>query len=410
MGYTAFLRENDRFLAFGFMLALLSSLGQTFLIGYFGAPIRTAFDLSSGEYGSIYSLATVISGLSLVWLGRSVDRFDLRHLTVAILLGVAAGALLLAGAVNLIMLGAAFLLLRVFGQGLLMHTAQTTMGRYFGADRGKAVSVATLGLPVAEAILPTSVVLLMGIVGWRGTWLVMALVVLVGALPLALFLLRGHAQRRQALEGQEAERDDESRDVTGGGSWRRADVIRDPRFYGLLPAITAPGFIVTALFFHQDALANTLGWEKSWVAASFVFFAGAHILALVLAGPVVDRLGARRLMAGFLLPMTLALLVLVFMDSPWGAPLYLGLAGLSMGSAATLMGSIWPALYGTGHLGAIRALVHAVMVLVTAVAPGGTGAAMDAGVSLITIAATLAGWNVLAAMLAVASLWRSPAV
>lgn len=407
MGYSAFLRQNKRFLAFGFLLALLSSYGQTFLIGLFGEPIRATFDLSNGQFGLVYSTATVISGISLIWLGRIVDRIDLRYVTTGILLGATAGALLLASAIHVLMLGAAFLLLRVCGQGLLMHTAQTTMGRYFGADRGKAVSIATLGLPAAEAILPTVIVTLTALLGWRTTWMVMAFVLLAGALPLALFLLRGHEGRRQALESREA--DDAAREDGRGASWRRRDVIRDPRFYGVLPAVMAPPFIMTALFFHQAPLAEAKGWALAWVAGSFSVFAAAHILALLLAGPLVDRLGARRLMGGFLGPMTLALLVLVFVDSPWGAPLYLGLAGLSMGSAGTLMGSLWPELYGTAHLGAIRALVHAIMVFVTAGAPFGIGAAMDAGITLIALAAALALWNVLATLLAVTTLWRSVA-
>jgi MFS family permease len=407
LGYSAFLRPNARFLAFGFLLALLSSSGQTFLIGLFGDPLRATFELSNGEFGLVYSVATVISGVSLLWLGRIVDRLDLRLVTTGVLLGASAGALMLAAAVHVVMLAAAFLLLRLCGQGLLMHTAQTTMGRYFSVDRGKAVSVATLGLPSAEAVLPTAVVALMAVIGWRGSWLTIAAVLSGFALPLALYLLRGHSTRRQDLAV--AEQQGEGGDATAGAvSWRRADVLCDPRFYGLLPAVMAPPFIMTALFFHQDPLADAKGWPLSWVATSFTAFAASHIVALIVAGPLVDRLGVKRLIAGFLAPMTLALLVIVIMDSPWGAPLYLGLAGLSMGAAGTLMGALWPALYGTAHLGAIRSLMHSAMVFVTAGAPYGVGGLMDAGVSLIAIVTALAFWNVFAAALALVALRGAP--
>jgi len=407
LGFSPPLWQSKRFLAFGFLLAGLSSYGQTFLIGFFEEPLRLAFGLSSSAYGLVYSGATLVSGISLFWAGRIVDRYDLRTVTLVVLLGAALGAILLASAVSVVLLALAFVVLRLCGQGLLMHTAQTTMGRYFDANRGKAVSIATLGLPTAEAVMPSLALGLSAVLGWRGAWLAMAAVLVGGVVPLALYLLRGHGGRRQELARQEAQ----AASQTGAQvspDWRRRDVLRDRRFYALLPAMMAAPFIVTALFFHQGTVAEAKGWSVSVIASSFPAFAGSHMIAMLLAGPLVDRVGARRLVGGFLLPMTLALVVLMLAETVWAIPIYLALAGLSMGSASTLMGALWPELYGTTHLGAIRALVHAVMVFTTAGAPIAFGIGADAGVPLAAMAGGFVVWNSAATALAVVALRTEP--
>ncbi|WP_338073212.1 MFS transporter [Halochromatium salexigens] len=93
----------------------------------------------------------------------------------------------------------------------------------------------------------------------------------------------------------------------------------------------------------------------------------------LLSGPLIDRFGARRLLPWHLTPLLLALLALALADGPWLAPLYLGLAGLGMGLANSLMSVIWGELYGSTHLGAIRSLAQSAMIFATAVAPVSVG-------------------------------------
>jgi sugar phosphate permease len=68
-------------------------------------------------------------------------------------------AALTAGASGALILTLAFFLLRFFVQGLLTHAAMTAMGRYFSAERGRAVSIAALGHVTGEAVLPLMAVM-----------------------------------------------------------------------------------------------------------------------------------------------------------------------------------------------------------------------------------------------------------
>ena len=72
------------------------------------------------------------------------------------------------------------------------------------------------------------------------------------------------------------------------------------------------------------------------------------------------------------------------------------LFGVSYGFTSTLLGALWPEIYGTAHLGGIRAITVSGMVLATAVGPGLTGTLIDAGVALPTQLLWMAGWCVIA--------------
>jgi hypothetical protein len=71
-----------------------------------------------------------------------------------------------------------------------------------------------------------------------------------------------------------------------------------------------------------------------------------------------------------------------------------------MGLANTLMGVTWAELYGTTHLGAIRAVAQAAMILSTATAPVTVGLLLDFHWSMEAVALLLAAYAVFASMLA----------
>ncbi|MDC0196091.1 hypothetical protein OAJ93_00645 [Gammaproteobacteria bacterium] len=81
MRYLNFLIKNWRFLTFGIAANFFASTGQTFYISIFGGEFRREFNLSNGEFGFIYMIATIASAISLIWLGRLIDRVDLRLYT-----------------------------------------------------------------------------------------------------------------------------------------------------------------------------------------------------------------------------------------------------------------------------------------------------------------------------------------
>ena len=171
--------------------------------------------------------------------------------------------------------------------------------------------------------------------------------------------------------------------------WTRAEVLRDPRFYLICIAVTAPSFITTGLFFHQAHLAEAKGWTMAWMASSFVAYTVGAISSNLAFGPLIDRFGARRLLPYYLYPQVITCLTIMCFDHPLSAISLTLFLGLTSGSSQTLVGAVWPEFYGVLHLGAIRAMVISMSVGASALSPFILGWLIDRGATMEAIAAGL---------------------
>ena len=71
MNNYSFIRLNFKYLFFGFILTFCSSFGQTFLLEYLILFFREEINLTNTEFGTIYSSATLLSSLILIWAGKN---------------------------------------------------------------------------------------------------------------------------------------------------------------------------------------------------------------------------------------------------------------------------------------------------------------------------------------------------
>lgn len=392
--YLAFAKANPRALLFGAALMALSSPGQTFFVALSGEAMRAAFDASDGALGGAYAAATLAAGVSLGWVGRWVDVVPLRRYALFTILGLAVGCTLVALAPGLAMMAVAFYVLRLTGQGLLVHIAMTATARRFARDQGKALGLISLGGASGEALLPPLAVALLGVVGWRGLWWIAALVVLVGGLAVLRLLPRRSLPEPQS-GGQAA-----SARASGRPDPGRVILWRDRRFLLAMPAMMAPSFVTTGFFFHQTRLAADLGWGLQLFAAAFLGFAVMRAVSLLSVGPVLDRLGAARLLPVYLLPLCAGMVaIIVGHGHPTAAVAYLLATGLTSGVSSTLSTALWTEFYGVARLGAVRSTVAACSVISSALAPAVMGAAYDAGVGLRTQAALCLAYLLVASLI-----------
>lgn len=395
--YITFAGRHRRFLAFGFLLTFASSAGQTFFIGLFGPEIRENFGLGHTGWGALYLVGTLASALVLPWTGQLIDRLDLRWYVTFALGGLAAACLAMSLAHSIVMLTVAIFLLRQMGQGVTSHAAATSMARYHGPDRGKALAIASIGMALGEALLPFLAILAIASFGWRSTYGLAATVILLILLPLALLLLRGHGDRHRRLLATEKARN--AGESKAGPDHNRRQMLTELRFYLLLPAFVAPSIIMTALFFHHLTLAEGKGWSAAWMTGQYWIFALSAVISSLAAGPLIDRLSAQRIMPLFLLPLVLALILLAPAQAPaWLLP-YLALLGLTSGLAFTGFTALWAELYGTAHLGAIRSLAGAISVFASALGPVLAGVLLDAGMAMETVGLGFAGYCLIATLL-----------
>ncbi len=376
----AFMRREWRFLTFGVLIAFWSSPGQTYLISLFGAEIRGEFGLSHGGFGSIYTAATLISAAILWQAGQWIDRLRLATFVwwvAAAMATLTAGFSLVAGPLSL-MFG--ILCVRFMGQGLMSHIAITAMARRYERERGRALAIAGLGFPIGQAVFPLVVVAALALMDWRTIWLMLGAAAALTMLPLVPLLLR-------RTPGQDGRGPDALADSAGSRrQWTRAEMLRDPRFYLITPQPMAHSAIVTGIFFHQVHLVQIKGWSLEWWGICFSVYAVCHVGGSLAAGWLVDHMRARRLVPFVLVPMVAALAALAGLQYPIWAALIMGLIGIGSGAAQAATAALWPEIYGTRHLGAIRSVAAVMSVFASALGPVFMGWALDAEASIAAIA------------------------
>lgn len=380
-----FIRSEGGMVGFGFLHALGSGFGQTFFVSLFVPHMLASLGWERTAFSAAYAGATVGSALLLPWLGRAIDVMPLGRFSSFVALGLAAACTGLGVAQSAVGVLLSLLAVRLCGQGLMSHVSASATARHFSRARGKALSVASLGHPFSEILYPGLATAAIAQWGWRNTWLAAAVLVLVVVGPLGQLLLYVQRHREHAglaLEQQARPADPETH---ARPSWTRRQVFRDRHTWALLPLLHTPSFVLTGLFFHQLALADARGWSHSWMAASFTAFGLFQAVSAFGVGPLIDRLGAASVLRLHLLPLGLGVALVALGQSPYWAPVYLGLAGLTMGSGGAARTAFFAEAFGVAHFGAIRAAFSMISVLATAAAPPVFGWLLDADFSFGTL-------------------------
>ena len=331
-------------------------------------------------------IATITSAATLPWLGQIVDRYSVSGTIVftSIMLALACG--LLAYAPNIFVLLIALYGLRLFGQGMMSHISITAMGKWFGPNRGKAVSIAALGFSAAQALLPFGFVILTGYISWQQGWIVSAFITLFVALPMTYLLMKRERIPRGTVEPDAPDR-------TPIRQWTRAEMLRDHLFWITCFGVLAPPFIGTAIFFHQDFMLASKGWSLEVFAASIIVMTVVSVVTSLIVGVIVDRKNSLVVLPTFLIPLGVGCVVLGLGQSENTILIYMVILGIGNGISSTVFGSVWPEVYGTKHLGAIRSLIMSLMVLFSALGPGIMGWMIDLRLSFPLQMYLFAGWS-----------------
>jgi predicted MFS family arabinose efflux permease len=378
VNYLSFALREKRILSFGLSFTFMSSFGQTFLISLFVPYFLEDFSLTNTTFGSMYSIATLVSAGILPYLGKWVDYLPLRKYSLMVATGLLVASLTIALSWHIALLFIGIVLLRLLGQGLSSHTAQTAMARYFVHQRGKALSISSLGYPIGEGILPVAIAALLGVFSWRMTWGLIVLTIALFFIPLVRLVLN---EREYELTTDEDSEDDQSE-----SSWEIYQMLfNDYRFWLLIPAVLLPAFWATGLFLYQVSIAEQLSWSATLIASAFVGFAASRIVSSLSIGPAIDYFSARQLFPFYLLPFGAGLLFAFYHPVSWSAFAYMIFIGVSMGMGSNIKSALWAELYGREVIGTVRSLFSSLMVFSTALSPFLMGWAIDKNIAMESI-------------------------
>ncbi len=183
-------------------------------------------------------------------------------------------------------------------------------------------------------------------------------------------------------------------------------MLRHPLFWLIVPALIGPPAWGTALFFHQVHLTEVKGWALMDFVALLPLFTGTAVVATLASGAAIDRFGAGRAIAVYMLPFAIGFALLGAAKTIPMAAAGMLFFGAGQGLQATAPGAFWAEYFGTRNLGAIKAAATAIMVLGTAIGPGITGLLIDLGWGFPMQLGAMSIYFVLAGALAAAGILR----
>ena len=369
---TDFYIKNLRWLYIVFILTFCSAFGQTFFISLYSGEIRAAFDLTHGQWGLIYSCATLSSAILILFLGGYADSISAKSLSTLVILGLIVFVFLMANNTSTFGLVLIILGLRFFGQGMLGHISMVFCGKWFFKNKGKAVAVANSGYTLAEAIMPTIFVALIGVLSWQTSWYV-SIVMSILILASVRFLTK-----TERSKGTERQKENQQVGMLKK-SWKRSEMLRSWVFWAAVPGLMTSPMITTTLFFHQVHLVEIKSWDLSTYVLFIPGYSAATLVSLYLVGYLVDKFSTKIILPIFLFPLISGLLLLSIATSYLELLFIFILFGLSAGAYIVVYGTFFPEFFGSMYLGSVRTVGVAIMVFSSAIGPVLTGYFIDLG-------------------------------
>ena len=377
----AALKLNKRFY-YGWMMVLVSGLaffvsapGQTYSISVFINAYNQEFGYSSTLISSGYSIATTISGLSLIFMGKAVDKFGPR--TMLIIVGIMLGVTAFYNSFvsNIAMIFVGFFLLRYFGQGSMTLIPNALVPQWFEKKRAFTISLAGLGNLLATLTIPAFNLWMINALGWQQAWRVWSLILLVGFVPIAfLFVINRPEDLGMTMENEDYGDDEEAIKESllqmERESYSLKEALRTKEFWfagiiGMIPSMFTTG--ITFHFFSMMAL-RSVSNEQAAVIIGLVALP-AFIMPF-LAKIVIDRYPVKYVFTITLTMMVFSMLWLMLaVNGAITATLFILFYGVAVAVQGVALNVLWPNYFGRLYLGSIRGAATVFMVIGSALGP-----------------------------------------
>ena len=346
----------------------LTAPGQTIGVSAFTDHLIDGLGITRSTLSTAYLVGTLTGAIALPAIGRWVDRVGIRHAMTVVGIAFAAVVAYTGTVQNILMLGVAFIGLRMLGQGSLTLIAATGVAVWFERRRGFALALsATVSIGLLS-LAPLTFGATIDAVGWRWAWVVLGIGVAVIVVPMARFGLVDRPEDIGQLPDGDPP-DNDNAGVLGRLSMTVAQALRTPAFWTLGALTAMMSMTITGLTFHNTDMLAEQGLNEDEAAAIFIPQMIGSVSMGFLFGTLTDRVHARILMpiAGALLA---AGMFMATIASPGAGAIRYGLlTGLGVGAISALGGALYPKWYGTAHIGSIKGVSLAIGVGASALGP-----------------------------------------
>lgn len=393
-------------LPLAFLMMLTTTPGQTYGISYFNEAFIAEFGMSKTALSATYLLATLLAASGLTFIGVLVDRWGLRRMTLYGFTAMGLSCAFAAEATGTVTLFIAFTFLRLFGPGTMTLLANNSLAAWFDCRLGTASSAAQITMAAATAFLPGGILLAIESVGWRGTYLVYAAIIVLGFLPLmAVFFRQCPFELGQVPDGKRFQASQRYKPFSYGNEFTVAESMQHRSYWILMFTTSIWAAIGTALIFHLVALCQTNGFTVQDSTTALMVMALATATTQLVGGMLADYLAMRYLMAAAMAMLGVACMKLAEPGDMSELIFGYGVFGLAQGLISVVGATVWARYFGRSNLGKIRGISLTAAVAASAIGPVIMSISAD---YLGGFGLSLWLFTALSAVCAVASFWATP--
>ncbi|QSW97866.1 MFS transporter [Haloterrigena alkaliphila] len=362
-----------------FALSLMTA-GTMFSFSVFLSPVLEAFDQSYANTSLVFSIQSFVTFSGAAVLGFAIDRYGLQRLLVLAAALICVGLLGASQSPSFYWVLATYSVVAAAGMGITFVVAYTTPPRWFERRRSLATGVAVSGWGVGILAMPPFVEVLIGALGWQGTYLALAAMFFV-ALVIAVALL---ADRPRAV-GADTTGEFEVAPTANGGEPRSMreqvdtalSTVKTPLFGVVFAAMLLMFVPANAILVYLVDFADAAGVTRRIGVIALSIVGGMNVVAKFTAGWAADVIGTDRMMAVCVVLMCVPMLLLVAAPTPASVLVLSGIIGFGYGGTAALMSPLLANLFGTADLSTLFGVTAIGFAVAGTLVPYGVGLGID---------------------------------
>lgn len=374
--------------------------------GLFIKPMGDDLGIGRAAFGWAQTARMGASSATSPLIGLLLDRFGSRIMlpVAALVTGCALiGLAYVTSAWHLVVLFIVMGLVGMSGPGALVTTVPVL--KWFFRNRGKAVAFVGLGIPFGALLFIPLTQVLINEIGWRGAWIVLALIGILVIVPLGAIFVRRQPEDVGMLPdgGPSYEKSETNgshiRQAAEEVSWTVKEAVRSTTLWRLVIVFSMVQMATGTVALHRIAAFMDRGMDPTLISFATAFDAVAAGGSTFLFGMLVRWVPSRVLGAiGFSFLAVASVLTIYAVNLPVMF-ISMWVFGMGIGGMMFLNNFIWADYFGREFVGGIRGLVNPINLVVGGIGAPAAGIVWDltgsydpawwAGVGLMSGAAIL---------------------
>lgn len=319
-------------------------LGSLFAWSLFVEPLGREFGSSPAALAGVFSVAVAMFAAVALAGGTLIDRKPPRRIVIAAACSAAGGLVVASRADALAWVIVGYGVLFGIGNGLGYASAVAIAGKGFGDRRGLALGIVVGAYAAGPLVASPVIAALLAAVGWRATFVVLAMGIGV-LLAVGAALVGGGASATAATV-------DATGDVASQPGVRARALLLRPRGLMLWLAFlfgTLPALLVIA---HAATIAGSRGLRDAAVGAAVATLGAGNLAGRAGGGWLSDRIGRLPGLRAATSTLAAACLALATFGGTATVLVVMTVVGIAYGAQAALVPALTADLFGVEHFAA----------------------------------------------------------